>query len=57
MKNERELIEKAVELIKSWHNMNAMGKLPNEAIKRMWNIYYTTAPEMKDIREYLEHKK
>ena len=51
---ERELIKKAVEIIKTWHNLDPRTILPEEAKERMWNLYYNNAPEMKEIREYLE---
>jgi hypothetical protein len=36
------IIEKAVEIIKEWHNADAV-----------WDIYFNHAPEMKIIREFL----
>lgn len=42
----REVLEKAVEVIKQWHNMGGA-----EAV---WQIYYDNAPEMKPIRDALK---
>ena len=48
-----ELLKKAVELIKTWHNGEAVIKLGQEQADYMWDIYYNHAPEMKEIREAL----
>ncbi len=53
-KQERELLLKAVELIKEWHNGEAVMKLGQEQADNMWNIYYNNAPEMKEIRVALK---
>ena len=49
-KEQRELLKKAVVLIKGWHNM---GIPDNDLAEETWKIYYNNAPEMKEIREYL----
>ena len=49
----RELLKKAVALIKIWHNGEAVMKLGQEQAEYLWNIYYNNAPEMKEIREAL----
>ena len=54
---ERELLQKAVELIKIWHNGEAVMKLGQEQADYMWNIYYNNAPEMKEIRQALKGDK
>ena len=53
-KQERELLQKAVKLIKIWHNGEAVMKLGREKAAYMWNIYYNNAPEMKEIRQALK---
>ncbi len=53
---ERVLLEKAIELIKIWHNGEAVMKLGQEKADYMWKIYYNNAPEMKEIREALKSK-
>ena len=47
---ERKLIVKAVGIIKDWHCMN----MDDKTAERMWDIYYNDAPEMKELREYIE---
>lgn len=41
-------MEKAVEVIKQWHNMGGA--------EGVWQIYYDNAPEMKPIRDALNAK-
>ena len=49
-----EALEKAVALIKAWHNMPGKGSpLTDEQVEQMWQIYYNHSPEMKPIREAL----
>jgi len=44
------ILKKAIILIKEWHNM---GIPDNDLAEKTWGIYYKNAPEMKEIREYL----
>jgi hypothetical protein len=44
-------LKEAVQVIQAWHNMNERNE---DQAKRMWDIYYTMAPEMRPIRELLE---
>lgn len=44
----RNVLLKAVKIIKQWHDMPATNPDP-----MMFKIYYTNAPEMKSIREAL----
>ncbi len=53
-KEERELLKKAVSLIKSWHNMPGGGQLSDEQLETAWRIYYDNAPEMAEIRQALK---
>lgn len=47
-------LQKAVEVIRGWHNMGSpSGRLTKEQIDLAWKIYYENAPEMKIIREAL----
>lgn len=41
----RAALDKAVEIIKQWHNMGGA--------QDVWQIYYYSAPEMQPIREAL----
>ena len=50
-------MRKAVELIKTWHNGEAVMKLGKEQAEYMWNIYYNNAPEMKELRQALKEEK
>lgn len=56
VREQKDLLEKAVELIKTWHNGEAVLKLGEEQAEFMWNVYYNNAPEMKAIRQALENK-
>ena len=50
------ILEKAVELIKSWHNLGATNILPKQEVDKMWQIYYEKSPEMKEIRQVLKSR-
>ena len=56
VRQHHELLKKAVELIKTWHNGEAVMKLGKEQAEYMWNIYYNNAPEMKAIRQALSNE-
>lgn len=51
---DREILVKAVKIIRDWHGMEFLihGDVAGE--KRAWEIYYNEAPEMNEIREALE---
>ncbi len=53
-KNLLESLEKAVEVIKFWHNFTNPEQMSSEAADHIWNIYYKQSPEMKIIRETIE---
>lgn len=44
------LINACVGIIKAWHNIGNVEDVPD----LIWDIYYTEAPEMKPIREFLQ---
>ena len=46
-------LEKAVEIIKIWHNFDPTERLTDKEKEQMFALYYTHAPEMKPIREAL----
>jgi hypothetical protein len=49
---ENNVLKKAVDLIKQWHNMQSyIARRPEKEINEMWEIYYNNAPEIKTIRE------
>ncbi len=52
----KEILREAVDIIKSWHNLDLLGRLSDEEIDAAWKIYYDHAPEMRGIREALEEK-
>jgi len=53
-KENQKILTKAVNLIKSWHNLGAFPKIPQEQVDKMWQIYYDHAPEMREIRQALK---
>ena len=51
----RAALTKAVELIKTWHNMQAeWSGMRKEIVQHTWDIYWRSAPEMKVVREAVE---
>ncbi len=54
---DRELLVKAVEIIRIWHGMSFLTKNDHVGEKRAWELYYNHATEMREIREALEGAK
>jgi len=44
-------LQRAVALIKQWHNFDPAGVLTKAECEKIWAVYFHNAPEMRPIKE------